>query len=980
MPTSGEHKTVQARILKYAQEIGWTYVPRDEAEGRRGFDPAGKTPEERARNALLFFGDLLHAQVRAFNPKYKEAEGALMGEFQRFHADIYGNRDFLQALRNQHKFFCAEENRELDLTLIDYGDLARPREHWRNVYEVTEEFYTHNGKYGTREDVVFLINGIPVLVIECKNASKDEAIALGVDQIRRYHAETPEVMVPEMIFTTTEAIGFAYGVTWNTVRRNIFRWKHEEVGNLEAKVKSFCAVPHLLRSLKDFILFTEKDEELQKIILHQHQTAAVDRVVARALDPKRSRGLVWHTQGSGKTYTMIVASQLLFRAPQADKPTILLMIDRNELEDQMLKNLAAVGLGNVAHANRIAELNKLLKQDYRGIIVTMIHKFRDMPANMNTRANIYVLIDEAHRTTGGDLGNFLMAGLPNASFLGFTGTPVDKTAYGKGTFKTFGCEDDKGYLHKYSITESIDDGTTLPLYYNLAPNEMLVPHEIMEKEFLALAETEGIADIEELNKILERAVNLKNFLKGRKRVNKVARHVADHYRENVEPLGYKAFLVAVDREACAFYKEALDAILPLEYSEIVFTGNNNDPAHLKKWHLDPKREKQIRKNFTKVGEWPKILIVTEKLLTGFDAPILYAMYLDKPMRDHTLLQAIARVNRPYENETAEMVKPHGFVLDFVGIFDKLEKALAFDSDEINAIVKDIGLLKQLFKAKMDTKSPAYLALVTRNFDDKDVDNLIEHFRDKERRMEFFKEYKEIEMLYEIISPDAFLRPFIENYATLSGIYEVVRNAYARRVYVDRAFQRKTNELVQRRIGAAMEREQTDYIVIDRSTIETIKQRLEGKATKVINLVKAIEKTAEENRDDPFLIALAERAKVVQESFEDRQTSTADALAELLKEIEKNEQRKKEQVARGLDGLTYFVLCKLTDDGIPNPEAASRKVAMAFAKHPNWQRSEAELRELRKQVTFAVFAEEDDMAKVTATVEALFNLLQKSFRL
>ena len=216
-----------------------------------------------------------------------------------------------------------------------------------------------------------------------------------------------------------------------------------------------------------------------------------------------------------------------------------------------------------------------------------------------------------------------------------------------------------GYLHKYSIAESIEDGTTLPLYYNLAPNEMLVPHEIMEKEFLALAETEGIADIEELNKILERAVNLKNFLKGKERVQKVAQFVANHYRDNVEPLGYKAFLVAVDREACAFYKEALDQILPPAYSEVVFTGNNNDPAALKKWHLDEKREKQIRKNFIKVGEWPKILIVTEKLLTGFDAPILYAMYLDKPMRDHTLLQAIARVNRPYENEAAEMVKPHG---------------------------------------------------------------------------------------------------------------------------------------------------------------------------------------------------------------------------------------------------------------------------------------------------------------------------------
>jgi len=381
-----------------------------------------------------------------------------------------------------------------------------------------------------------------------------------------------------------------------------------------------------------------------------------------------------------------------------------------------------------------------------------------------------------------------------------------------------------------------------------------------------------------------------------------------------------------------------------------------------------------------VGECPKILIVTEKLLTGFDAPILYAMYLDKPMRDHTLLQAIARVNRPYENEVAEMVKPHGFVLDFVGIFDKLEKALAFDSDEINAIVKDLGLLKQLFKAKMETKAPAYLALVTQNFNDKDVDNLIEHFRDKERRKELFKEYKEIEMLYEIISPDAFLRPFMEDYITLSSIYEVVRNAYARRVYVDRAFQKKTNELVQRHIGTQMVAEAlAEYATIDEKTIETIKLRDEGKATKVINLVKAIQKTAEENSDDPFLVTLSERAKAVQESFEDRQTTTAEALAELLKEIEKNGQRKKEQAARGLDGLTYFVLCKLTDDGIPNPEPVSKKVREAFAKFPNWQRSEAELREVRKHVTFAILAEEDDMAKVTATVDALFILLQKSFR-
>ena len=973
MPTPAEHKTVQARILAYAEAVGWTIVSREEAEQRRGFDP-DVPPADRAKGRSLFFDDLLDAKLREFNSRYAEAEGALLGAFRRLHTDIYGNREFVEHLRNRGKFVDHEEKRERDLILIDYDNPSR------NVYEVTEEWAFHNGHYGTRQDVVFLINGIPVLVIECKNASKDEAIALGVDQIRRYHRETPELFVSQQLFTATDAIGFSYGVSWNTMRRNIFNWKNDEVGKLEAKVKSFCAIPQVLAFLKDYIVFAEKDEELNKYILRQHQTGAVEATVARALDPKRTRGLVWHTQGSGKTFTMIKTAERLFRAPEADKPTVLLMIDRNELEDQMLKNLGALGLSNLEHASSIARLNQLLRDDYRGIIVTMIHKFRDLPANLNTRSNIYVLIDEAHRTTGGDLGNFLMAGLPNATFLGFTGTPVDKTVYGKGTFKTFGCEDDQGYLHKYSIADSIEDGTTLPLYYQLAPNEMLVPHETLDKEFLSLAEAEGVADIEELNKILERAVNLKNFLKGKARIQQVAEFVAKHYRENVEPLGYKAFLVGVDREACAHYKHALDKFLPPEYSEVVYTGSNNDSALLKEFHLDPKKERQIRKSFGKLDQQPKILIVTEKLLTGFDAPVLYAMYLDKPMRDHTLLQAIARVNRPYENEAQEMVKPHGFVLDFVGIFDKLEKALAFDSDEINAIVKDLKLLKLLFKNKMESKAPAYLGLIEQQFNDKDVDTLIEHFRDPERRKEFFKEYKEIEMLYEIISPDAFLRPFIADYGTLSAIYQVVRKAYTRTVMVDRDFQAKTNHLVQERVGSYGVGGLGEIVAIDGNTIELIKNKSGGDGTKVINLIKSIEKLAEESSDDPYLIAMAERARAVQESFEQRQTSTAEALETLLKEVQTNEVRKKEQAEKSFDGLTYFVYRSLLDAKIPNAEVVSRKIRQAFTEFPNWKRSDNALRELRQKVTFAIFAETDDLDQVTAMVDELFTLLEKADRI
>ncbi len=198
----GEHKTVQARILTYAQNVGWTFVSRKEAERRRGFR-SDALPGDRAKGRSLFFDELLDAKVRQFNPRYTETAGVLLGRFRHLHTDIYGNREFVQHLRNRHTYFDRKERRELNLTLIDYDDPAR------NVYEVTEEFAFDNGRYGTREDVVFLINGIPVLVIECKNADKDEAIALGVDQIRRYHRETPELFVPEQIFTATDAIGFS---------------------------------------------------------------------------------------------------------------------------------------------------------------------------------------------------------------------------------------------------------------------------------------------------------------------------------------------------------------------------------------------------------------------------------------------------------------------------------------------------------------------------------------------------------------------------------------------------------------------------------------------------------------------------------------------------------------------------------------------------------------------------------------------------
>src|SRR5207237_889997 len=212
------------------------------------------------------------------------------------------------------------------------------------------------------------------------------------------------------------------------------------------------------------------------------------------------------------------------------------------------------------------------------------------------------------------------------------GTPIDKTAQGKGTFKTFGRDDPSGFTDKYSMKESKEDGTTLPLNYALAPNEMLVDRATLETEFLKVAELEGVSDIDTLNKVLDRAVTLRSMMKNTSRIDQIAEFVADHFTTNVEPMGYKAFLVAVDQEACGLYKDALDKYLPPDYSDVIISATGEKGQHaLKRFDYDENKELAIRKSFRKADSTPKILIVTARLLTGFDAPVLYAMYLDKPM-------------------------------------------------------------------------------------------------------------------------------------------------------------------------------------------------------------------------------------------------------------------------------------------------------------------------------------------------------------
>lgn len=920
-------------MLRYAGDAGWRSVSRDEQVTLRG----GETG--------LFFYPVLWDRLVSLNPGVVTASNVedIVQRIEAVRNSIEGNEQTLQWMRGLHSIYVESERAEKNVKVIDFEEPEK------NLFQVTDEWEYTNGRHRNRADVVFLINGIPVAIVETKSARKPDGIDEGVTQIRRYHDETPELMTAPQIFDVTHLINFYYGATWSLDRRNLFNWKDEESGNFERKVKRFFDRDRFLLILRDYIAFIRKDDDLSKLILRQHQTRAVEKILDRAQDAEKRRGLVWHTQGSGKTLTMMtVASQLLTR-PEFGKPTVLMLVDRNELESQLFGNLQAYGLTEVEVARSKRHIQQLLRSGYRGLIVSMVHKFDKIPKDINTSEDVIVLVDEAHRSTGGDFGTYLMAALPNATYIGFTGTPIDKTAHGKGTFKVFGGEDERGYLDKYPIAESIEDGTTLPLRYSLAPNEMRVPREQLEREFLNLAEAEGISDIEDLNRILDRAVTLKAFLKSADRVDKVAKFVAEHYRANVEPLGYKAFVVGVDREACALYKQALDRYLPTEYSRAVYTEAHNDPPAIKANYLSEDQEKELRKGFIKPGTLPKVLIVTEKLLTGFDAPILYAMYLDKPMRDHTLLQAIARVNRPHET-SGEVKKPSGFVLDFVGIFENLEKALAFDSDDVSGVIQNLDLLKDRFRHLMETSAGQYLALATPPIDDKSVERIIETFLDKEDRETFTKFFREVETLYEIISPDPALRDFIDSYQQLAAIYEIMRAAFRVKGLPIRDLMNKTEELVREHVTAEGLDEVLPVFEINEETLAALRKDGKPSDGKIVNLARSLASTVRERENEqPYLIPIGERAQHVLTMFEDRQLTTLEALQELAKAMEEFTTAQRELAERGFDINTFSYYWILRRNGVADAETLAPNIEGTFRRFPNLRQNAEERRDAKAEL-------------------------------
>ena len=788
-----------------------------------------QSPEQLGRgvNEVLVESELVKALIR-LNPEI-EANPNLADEvIHKLRAILISvnqvglvkaNEEFFTWMTGEKTMPFGENNRHVPVNLIDFDDLTR------NDYVVTNQFRIHHRETKI-PDVVLMINGIPVVVGEAKTPIRPSVSWLdGAHEVHRiYENAVPQLFVPNILSFATEGKELFYGAIrcplefwapWRTEDDDNQISKALGLAEIGKELTDLLSPARLLDIMRNFSLFTtNKKKQRIKVIPRFQQYEGANKIVERVIEGKVKKGLIWHFQGSGKSLLMVFAAQKLRRASQLKSPTVIVLVDRTDLDTQISGTFNAADVANVESTDSIKELQRMLERDTRKIIISMIHKFRDAKPNMNDRENIIVLVDEAHRTQEGDLGRQMRAALPNAFLFGLTGTPVNKAD--KNTFWAFGAEEDKGgYMSRYTFHDSIRDEATLPLHFEPRLVDVHVDTQAIDQAFAEFKESAALSD-EEADELNKKSAKMSAFLKSPERVAKIVKDIAEHFKEKVAPQGFKAMIVTPDRHACVQYKEELDNYFPEEASKVVISTTANDDFEFKqKWGVDKSQQEKIVDEFNDAKSELKFIIVTAKLLTGFDAPICQTMYLDKSLKDHTLLQAICRTNRLYPQKT------FGCIVDYFGVFDDAAKALEFDEESVQQVITNLGDLR--------SRLPQAMTDALKHFDG--VDRTLDGFEGLEaaqnaistddKKDAFAKDFKYLSKLWESLSPDNILDPYNQDYKWLAQVFESVKPAsdnVGKMLWL--ALGAQTTQLIHENIHVG-EVHTLDEFVLDADVIENI---------------------------------------------------------------------------------------------------------------------------------------------------------------
>lgn len=768
MSKFNEDNTTEQLCIQTAIDLGYTYVAPDEL---------------RPLKDTVIVEDILRDKLQRINLISAEQAQLVIEELKRKIAAarsgdiITANQELRRFIFEQNSFQFGEKGDFMNITFFDRNPDKTKN---LNAYIVTNQWEYPKSSYagGKRFDVVYLINGIPMVILEAKSAVKSAVTwADAAQDMIDYQKSLPEMFATNILNIATEGRELYYAGIGTPINHwgPWFADEGREHGALAAVQKNLAHLLDPMRLLdiyQFFTVFTSDKTTSKKIkIVCRYQQyhggmAIVDRVMTRVekgIGPKK--GLIWHFQGSGKSWLMVFASQMLMkRVPNA--PTVVIVDDRRDLRAQITGDFTRAEIPNLDFAYSKEELQKFFTGDQRKILITTIFLFGEMQKALNLRENIIVMVDEAHRTQEGNLGECMRMALPNAFFFGLTGTPINKAD--RNTFTCFGADEDKGgYMSKYSYQDSIDDGATLELNFREVPVELHMDEEKLQAAFDAMAAEHNLT--EEEKAALTKRTTVEAFFTAPERIRQVCENMVKHYRQFVKPTGLKCQVVVYNRACCVAYKEALDALLNDDEESAIVMHTAGDKANeYEQYKLSEHEQNKLLDRFRDPLSPLKFIIVTSKLLTGFDAPILQCMYLDKPMKDHTLLQAVCRTNRTYDAN-----KKCGLIVDYVGVFDNVYKALNFDEKSIQTVIKNVKEIREKIPEFLKDTLDFFPGIPHTIGGYAELMQAQEKLKDEKVKITFAAHYKRLHKAWEIVSPD--IDPdWKQDYVWLTQVYESVK--------------------------------------------------------------------------------------------------------------------------------------------------------------------------------------------------------------
>lgn len=946
-----EDNTIEQMMIQTLQKNWWHYIPANELP--------------RQQNEVLVESMVKAALIR-LNPEIAEEPSRADQVIYKLrtlinttkeHNLVSQNEKFKKLIFEENSFPFGKDGR---MTPIRFFGTMTEEELAKNEYVVTNQWVYPMEKGGKRFDIVLLVNGFPLVIGELKTPVRDSITWLdGAQDIQDYEKSVPQMFCTNVFNFASEGKTFRYGA----INAPLSKWgpwhtaNHKTEGTLkdvEIDVADMLTPEHIMDIFQFFSLFaTDKKKRLYKIVCRYQQFEGANLIIERVKAGYPKKGLIWHFQGSGKSLLMVFAAQKLRMIPELKNPTVVIVDDRISLETQITGDFTAADIPNLDSAGTKEELIKFFKADIRKILITTIFRFGDVTETLNTRDNIIVMVDEAHRTQEGDLGEKMRLALPNAFFFGLTGTPINRLD--KNTFRTFGAIEDKsGYMSKYSFSDSIRDNATLPLNFEPVPVELHVDKDKIDAEFEEL--TKELTEKEKAE--LSRRVNMKAIMYDQERIHKVCVHIEKHFRTKIKPNGFKGMVVVYDRECCLKYKQELDILMGPQATTIVMDTNNDKADRYKTYRRDRDQEAAVLDEFRDPNNPLQLIIVTAKLLTGFDAPNLQVMYLDKPLKDHTLLQAICRVNR-----VSDVSKTHGLVVDYIGIFDNVAKALNFDDKSMRQVITNIeGVKAEL--PNLVNKCLQYFLGVDRTVDGfEGLQAAQEAIPTDELKDKFAADYRVLARAWEALSPDPCLNQFKKDYIWLSYVYESVKPVDNSGALIWAALGPKTMELVHDNLTVDKAKEATDEDIIELNP-ELVDYFISnpditnGKIKKLeIDLIAKIRKYT----DDPKFVKLGEKLEELKNQHEQQLITSIEFLKALLQMAKEAVVAEKQYVPENEIDKGKAVLTELFE-GVKNaktPVVVERIVEdidniVKIVRFDGWQNTTTGQKEVRKSLRSIVW--------------------------